>query len=99
MLSAASTLTYSHQLLPSKLGLVALGVDELYAAKAIERRSSAGEPFNMKSSLARRFHRPRSATAVVVPTVSLGCCAVAATHRTQLERINASRLLGFLCCR
>jgi hypothetical protein len=42
--------------------LVALGVDELYAANAIERRSSAGEPFNMKCPLARRFHPARSAS-------------------------------------
>jgi hypothetical protein len=31
-------------------------------------------------------------TAVAVPTVSVGCYAVAAPHRTQLKRINASRL-------
>src|SRR5260221_10905785 len=32
------------------------------------------------------------ATAVAVPTVSVGCCAMATTNGTQLRRINASRL-------
>ena len=31
-------------------------------------------------------------TAVAVPTVSVGCCAVAATHRKQLRRINIKSL-------